>query len=219
MKIKKPIAAAVALTVVALAPGIASADFVLDTGTPAGSTTVLLNSSGWYAAEFTVSAGETAITELSAYLTQGVGQVGNTFTWDIYSASGTFLGPNRELPTYTAVGTFNGNGWNSVNVNWVPTTPGNYWVALQVSNSSQTPGLDLPTETSTTTGTVPATAFAFAGTNARYALETANPVGIEVSAVPLPAAVWLLGSSLLGLGPWLRRRRSQSDPATSLSVQ
>jgi hypothetical protein len=49
--------------------------------------------------------------------------------------------------------------------------------------------------------------FASAGTNGRYALETANPVGLQVSAVPLPAAAWLLGSGLLGLGARIRRRR------------
>jgi hypothetical protein len=203
---KNKLILAAALTLAALEPGIASASFVLDTGTPTGTTSVTLNSSGWYAAEFSVTAGET-INSLSAYLTQGVGTVGNTYTWDIYSASGNFLGANRELNTYTATGSFAANGWNTTSVNWTPTTSGLYWVALQVSGSSQTPGLDLPTEASTTSGTVPATAFASAGTNGRFALETANPVGLEVSAVPLPAAAWLLGSGLIGLGARIRRRR------------
>lgn len=197
---------AAALTLAALEPGIAAADFVLDTGTPTGTTSVVLNSSGWYAAEFSVTAGET-IGSLSAYLTQGTGQPGNSYTWDIYSASGNFLGANRELATYTKTGTFSANGWNTTAVNWTPTTSGLYWVALQVTGASQTPGLDLPIESSVSSGSVPATAFASAGTNNRYALETANPVGLEVSAVPLPAAAWLLGSGLLGLGGMIRRRR------------
>ena len=209
----KHIAAALALTAVALSPGVASADFVLDTGTPSGSTpSVVLNKSDWYAAEFTVTASDSAITELSAYLTQDVGSIGNTFTWDIYSASGTFTGANREAPAYTTTGTFNGNGWNSVSVNWVPSAPGSYWVALQVSSVSQTPGLDLPTETSATTGTVPATAFAYANSTGRYALAN-EPVGIEVSAVPLPPAAWLLGSGLFGLGSWARRSRRRAGAA------
>jgi hypothetical protein len=87
--------AAAALSVAALVPGIASAAFVLDTGTPTGPS-VVLNSSGWYAEEFSVPAGVSAITQLSVYLTQDIGQPGNTFTWDLYSAAGTFLGANRE---------------------------------------------------------------------------------------------------------------------------
>jgi len=203
MKNKLILAGALALAVL---PGIASADFVLDTGTPTGTTSVVLNSSGWYAAEFSVTAGET-INSLSAYITQGVGTVDNTYTWDIYSTSGNFLGANREGATYSTTGIFSANGWNTTSVNWTPTASGLYWVALQVTSSTQTPGLDLPTESSTTTGTVPATAFAYAGTNARYALETANPVGLEVNAVPLPAAAWLLGSGLIGFGARIRRRR------------
>jgi hypothetical protein len=203
MKIKLMLGTAVLIATVL--PQIANAGFILDTGTPAGSTSAVLNSSDWYAAEFTVGAGQT-ISNLSAYLTQGAGQPGNTFTWDLYSTSGVFLGANRELPTDTSTGTYSANGWNSTAVNW-SVSPGTYWIALQVSSASQTPGLDLLTETSTSTGTVPAQAFAFAGTNARYALETNNPVGVQVSVVPLPAAVWLLGSGLACLGFKGRRRR------------
>jgi hypothetical protein len=204
MKIQKTIA--LALSLAALGPAVASASTLLDTGTPTGSSSVLLNTSDWYAAEFSATAGET-VTELEAYLTQGVGAVGDTFTWDIYSASGTFLGANREGNIFTTTGTFAGNGWNSTSIDWTPTTSGLYWVALQVSSTTQTRGLDLPTETSTTTGTVPATEFAFAGTNGRYA-ETSTGVGLEVSTVPVPAAIWLLGSGLMGLGVLGRRRGS-----------
>jgi hypothetical protein len=208
MKIKLMLGAVVAIA--ALQPQIGSAQsFVLDSGTPSSGTSVTLGASNWYAAEFTLGAGET-ITNLSAYLTQGSGEPGNTFTWDLYSASGTFLGRNREAASNTAVGAFTINGWNSTSVDW-SLGAGTYWIAMQVSSSSQTPGLDLPTETSTTTGTAPALAFAYSnGTSTGYALETNNPVGIEVSAspVPLPAAVWLLGSGLASLGFAARRRRS-----------
>jgi hypothetical protein len=205
MKIKSLLGAAVAIA--AIHPGIAAAGFVLDTGTPptSGTPSVTLDAADWYAAEFTVAAGET-LTQLSAYLNQGAGQPGNTFTWDLYSTSGVFLGANRELPADSATGTFSANGWNSTSVNW-NVAAGTYWIALQVTGASQTPGLSMPTESSTTGGTAPAQAFAYAGTNGRYALETANPVGIEVSAVPLPAAVWLLGSAVAGLGVAVRRRR------------
>lgn len=207
MKMKLMISAAIAIA--ALQPRIGSAQsFLLNTGTPpsSGTPSVTLNTSNWYAAEFTVGAGET-ITTLSAYLTQGSGEPGDTFNWDLYSASGTFLGANREAAAETAQGTFSANGWNSTNVDW-SLGAGTYWIALQVSSTSQTRGLDLVTETSTTTGTAPALAFAYANSTGRYATETNDPFGVEVSAVPVPPTAWLLGSGLIaGLGFARRSRR------------
>jgi hypothetical protein len=200
------VAVAAALVLAALEPGVGHASLILDTGTPSG-VSVLLNTSNWYAAEFSVTAGET-ITQLSAFLNQGVGGVGSTFTWDIYSAAGTFIGANRESPSFTTTGTFTGNGWNTTSVNWTPTTPGLYWVALQVSSTAQTRGLNLPTEASTSSGTAPATGFAFAGSTGRYAPETNAPIGLQVNAVPLPGAALLFGSGLLGVGSFVRRRRA-----------
>jgi hypothetical protein len=209
MKTKLILAAA--LTLAALEPGIASASFVLDTGTPpAGTASALLNTSDWYAAEFSVTAGET-INSLSAYLTQGAGTVGDSYTWDIYSTAYNFLGANRAAAVYSVTGNFTANGWNTTAADWTPTTSGLFWVALQVSSTGQTRGLDLVTESSTSTGTAPAIAFASAtgsASNPKYVLETTAPVGLEVSAVPLPAAVWLLGSGLIGFGARMRRRRS-----------
>lgn len=206
MKMKATLGGLLAL---ALIPGIGSATMILDTGTPAGTgLPVRLDATDWYAAKFSVAAGQT-ITQLSAYLTQGLGAVGNTFTWDIYSDSGAFLNATsstREKPSFTATGTFGGNGWNTTDVNWTPSAPGLYWVALQVGSKTQTPGLNLPLESSTATGTSPAQAFAYLGTTGRYAVETNAPIGLQVNAVPLPAAVWLLGSGLLGLASMRRRR-------------
>lgn len=208
-KIQLILAAATAAA--ALVPGIASASFLLDTGTPqtgAGAPLpTVLNLTDWWAAEFTVGSGET-ITQLGAYLTQGTGQAGNTFTWDLYSTGGAFLGAGREAPTDTIAGTYapDANGWSVTNVDWT-VAPGTYWIAMQVSSTTQTTGLDLPVESSTTTGTVPATEFAFAGSNGRYSKSNTG-VGLEVSTVPLPAAALLFGSGLLGLGAVGRRRRS-----------
>ena len=209
---KKPIIPAlIAVALAAAAPSAALADFVLDTGTPSGTgLPAVLNSTSWYAAEFTVGAGDTTITSLSAYLTVGAGKAGDSFVWDLYSASGAFIGASsatREPVTDSTAGSFSSNGWNTTNVNWNVTPGGTYWIALEVTNSGQTKGLDLPVETSTGTGTVPATAFAFAGTTGKFQ-STSTPVGIEVTAVPLPAAAWLLGSGLMGLIGVARRRRA-----------
>ncbi len=204
------------LAIAGLSPGLASASLILDPGTPPlTGTSAVLNSSDWYAEEFAVTAGET-ITQLSAFLTQGVGQPNDTFTFDLYSASGTFLGATngtRETVSDSITGTFTANGWNSVSVNWANLTAGNYWLAVQVSSTQQTRGLDLPSESSSSAAaaTAPALAYAFAGSNHEYGTAGAPDVGLQVTAttpVPLPAAVWLLGSGLVALGG-ARRRRSR----------
>lgn len=207
--------AATSLAAALLAPGMASAAFVLDTGTPTsntGSPVSVLSTAQFLAAEFNATAGED-ITSLSAYLTQGAGQVGDTFTFDVYSNTGFTSRPSsRPAPVFTATGTFTANGWNTTAVNWNPTTTGAYWLALQVGSTANTKGLDAPgAGITTSSGTAPALGFAFAaGASGAYALSSTAPVGLEITAapVPLPAAVWLLGSGVLGLGSLARRRRA-----------
>jgi hypothetical protein len=199
-----------ALAAFLLAPAIASAEFVLDTGTPTGTgAPVILSDAQSFAAEFQVTAAEEVITSLAAYLTQGAGQPNDTFTFDIYSNTGFTSRPsNRPAPVYSTTGTFTANGWNTAAVNNWTLGSGFYWLALQVSSPTQTKGLDLPLESSTSTGTQAALAFASAGTSGQYAVSGADPIGVQIqgSAVPLPAAFWLFGSGMLGLGAMARRR-------------
>jgi hypothetical protein len=205
-----------ALLAVSLAPGVASANFVLDTGTPTGTgAPVVLSTAQWLAGEFAVTAGED-ITDLSAYLTQGVGQPGDKFTFDIYSSTGFTGRASGRTVVFSATGTFTANGWNTTAVNFTPTTSGDYWLALQVSSTTQTKGLDAPVEASGGTGTVPAIAYAYlgAGTSSEYTTTAAPAIGLEVTAaapVPLPPAIWLLGSGLLGFAGTMARRRQATE--------
>lgn len=212
---------AVVLAAAFLAPGMASASFVLDTGVPLSSGGVPLITGGdtlstaqFLAGEFYVAAGQD-VTQLAAYLNLPTGGTGGAFTFDVYGA-GSFLTSRvaNLSPVVTATTTFGGQGWNSVSVNWTPTTSGDYWLALQVPSTGGTKGLDAPVEAGATTGTVPALGFAYygAGTSGKYTTTGAPAIGLEVTAtapVPLPASAWLLVSGLLaGLGSVARRRRS-----------
>jgi hypothetical protein len=211
MNLQKKLTIPAAIAALALLPALASADVILDTGTPTGTgAPQVLSTSQWLAGEFAVSAGDIGQAyALSAYLTQGAGQIGDTFTFDVYAAGSGFTARanTREAPVFTATGTFTGDGWNFSSTNWTPTTAGSYWLALQVSSTTQTKGLDAPVEASAGTGTVPALGFAYAPVSGQYTTSGALPIGLEVSAVPLPASFWLLASGLLaGLGFAARRR-------------
>jgi hypothetical protein len=188
-----------------LLPGIASASFLVDTGTPngTGGSPTALSSAQWVAVEFNATAGET-ITSLSAYLlAQQTGQPGDTFTFDLYSST-NFTGRSTQRTLLDSVtATYNSDGWTTAAVNWSVPATGAYWLALQVGGTTQpTNGLYLPTESSSASGTSPALGFAYLGSNtsSKFVTSGAPTFGAQVSAVPLPAGFWLFASGLLGIG-------------------
>jgi hypothetical protein len=102
--------------------------------------------------------------------------------------------------------TYSADGWNTAAVTGgAPTTPGYYWLAIESTTAATTwfapsaagaAGTALPTEWASA-----------AGSGGTFRTASAPLVGLQVNAVPLPAAVWLLGSGIAGLGAFARRRR------------
>jgi len=205
------------VTLIALMPALANAALILDSGPPTNPTNApvsVLNTTQWLAAEFDVTSLGITIDEIGAYLTQGAGQPNDTYTIDIYSNTGfTNRASSRPAPVYTTTGVFSANGWNQTGTAWTPSATGLYWVTLQVSSTTQTHGLDAPgAGISTSSGTAPAMAFAFAGTSGQFSVESmtspTTPFGVQIdeNPVPLPAAAWLLLSGFGGIGALARRR-------------
>lgn len=203
---KTNIALAAASLTALIAPNLASAALVLDTGTPTSMTMgSTLDGNDFYAAEFHLSSGST-INGIQAFITAGADQPGDTFTMAIY---GSDLLTNRSAQQlFSAQATYTADGWTGLSgVNFTSTAAGNYWVALEVGGADSAIGLTLPQTAGG--GTAPALAFAF-NSGGGYATAGALPFGVQVDAttpVPLPAAVWLLGTGLVGLGSRARRRR------------
>jgi hypothetical protein len=193
---------ALAWMAAAAAPGIASADVVLDTGTPTSTALpAVLDGNDYYAAEFSVSSTE-SITSVEAYLIAGMDSPNDTFTMALY---GSDLLTNRySSQIYAGQASYQSDGFNGLSgLNWT-VGPGTYWIALEVGAADSAIGLGLPTPT--TGGTAPALDFAY-NSGSGYSDVGAIPFSVQVTAtpVPLPAAIWLLGGGLLGLSSRVRR--------------
>ena len=191
---------ALALATAGLLPGLAEASLVLNTGQPDNTGFPLsLDASDYYAAEFNLGAG-LSLNSIQGWITAGgSGQPGDTFTVAVYAADG-----HSGLPgtlEFAGQATYQADGWNGLsNLNVSGLSAGNYWAAFEVGAADSTAGLLLPTQALNNTS------FAF-NNGGSYQSMTGEAFGVQVSAVPLPGALWLMVSGLATIGGMARRRQ------------
>jgi hypothetical protein len=199
-------ALAVAIVAVLWVPTAATASTLVDTGTPTGTGgSLLLYGAQSLAAQFAVSAGETSLGTLSAYLTQGTAEPGNTFTFDIYQTLPTSSNRTPQ-PLFSTVATWKQNGWTTVTVDWTLPSTGDYWLVL--TNPSSGRGayqFDAPVLSSTSAGPVPALAFETAGASGFFSPSTIG-FGVEVDSVPEPSSAVLALIGAVLMAPSRRQR-------------
>lgn len=195
---------AAATAIVLALPLQAQAYDVVNTQVPAGGLFMsnTIDSANWLAEKFTVS-GNTQIDSIAAYLLSDdvAGDTGKTFTIALYADNGNLPAMNfaavNQGQLFQTTASYLANGWNGAsNLNWA-IGAGSYWVALEGgSDANSAAYLQAPT------GALPAAqAVAFYAGGQRYAATgLSDTFGLQVTAVPEPASLALLLTSLGVLG-------------------
>ena len=179
----------------------AQADLIVDTGAPISTAGGwVLDGANFYAVQFTLAQTQ-EITGIEAYITDSgdVTQDQNTFTVAVYDSNSSY----HNLPSsleFSQQATFNdnsnGGGWNGLSGIDQTLNAGTYWAAFEVGASDSFAGV-LPEINTTLT-----TAY---NDGSGYKL-TSSGFGVEITAVPVPASLWLFISGLLAFGRFGKRK-------------
>lgn len=174
----------------------ANATLIVNTGTPVGPGFALaLDGNDWLAGQVHFNTAS-QINSIQGYL--GGGDNGDSFTISLYDNAGSLPGNVLE----SAAASFSSTGWNGAsNLNW-SVGAGDYWVAFEVQGSDT-----LAFGTAPVGALNPLTHTAFNVGSGYQAYPMSFGMQVDATpAVPVPAAVWLLGSGLIGLVGISRRK-------------
>ncbi len=173
------------------------AGFIVDTGPGSSSgTNWSLFSSQSLAAEFTV-ASNTTITDIEGWMANTNGGTG---TIALYSDGGNLPGTELFSSGFTS-STLSSAAWSGVSgLSW-NVAAGTYWVAFEVRPGDALEGA-MPGASAS-----PLLNEAFnTGYGTSWSEYDGLDIGVRISAVPVPAAVWLFASGLIGLIGVARRK-------------
>ena len=173
----------------------AHAAYIVDTGVDPDGSSLNFDSGSWLAGEFVLD-NSTKITDIEGYMQKRPGEV----TITIYNDGGVVPGSTEFfsesfLPSEGGASfTSDWVGFSSLNLDLAP---GTYWVSFEVRGEGEGlyDGLMKPA-----LNRLPVNAYKTVDGWVAYG-PTPTPIRIQgyASSVPIPGAVWLLGSGLIGL--------------------
>jgi hypothetical protein len=176
----------------------AKADVIVNTGAPDNTgNPISLASGNWMAAEFTTSQ-SWQLSSIESYITGA--STGMTFHVSIYDNNTVNNLPDFASQLFTQQTAFNSDGWNGLTGLNYTLAAGSYWVAFEVSGNDSLDGL-LPV----TVANPLAHLASYDGISNNFSpvSGSAYNFGVQISAVPVPSALWLFASGLIAIG---RRR-------------
>lgn len=194
---------------------VANAALIIDTGPGAATGGAALVSSAtgglnqWLAAKFELNSAQ-YITDIAGWV-DSTGQTGKLFTISVYGGGGEIPDPSNLLYINQATVTGSGGGgWEGYHINWgngLELAAGSYWLGFEVRSGDTYAG-SMPGGSS-----FPLLDEAY--NNYGYWVGSDNlDLGIRISGnqvpVPLPPALWLLGSGLLGLIGMSRHKKAMA---------
>ncbi len=181
----------------------------INTGAPTSAGGLLLDSSEWLAAEFTLMA-PSSIQSLEGYFytNNDPNQIGNSFTVSVYDNLAGVL-PGQNTPDMSSIefsgsATYTADGWNGIsNISNLLLNPGNYWLAFEIGSNDSLQAL-MPTGVAT-----PLPTAWYDGISTAGYIQTTGPgydFGIQIGTVPVPSTLLLSIPGILALSRFSKRR-------------